>query len=144
MRGVRSLTELLLPQGWAFFTKSSQEPTVLPFDDQGKTLSELPTSRAFNWFGASRRGRAQGVEVGLLQQSLQEKNWKDCSGMTVADCVSVLRKDQKQPLQNPIPKSTLCGEVYLVRVEIPAFAYRSLVKDGHRILDGIGLDIDCN
>lgn len=130
----RTLGELVarvFPQGWAFFTKTAKEPSVAPYDTSGSSISILPNARPGNIFGISRVGRAQGVEIGYVQQRVeQETEWTDCLSRDVAACareVAIQHHDKKLPrVNNDLPKSTICGDVVLVEVEPVAYLYRSI------------------
>lgn len=78
-----------------------------------------------------------------MQQEIEEIEWVDCRDKTITDCVSSSKPPGSQKAQNPTPNPTLCGEIYLVRVETPAFAYRGLVQDDYRVLEGVGINIEC-
>lgn len=108
----------VLPQGWAFFTRSPREERTLPFlRDEGGVWHEIHTAthaEPRHAFGLNRRSRAQGVEVGLLLGEVSAAQWHDCGG-PVAGCLD--EAEVVARLRNPSPAPSVCGDVALVRRE---------------------------
>lgn len=103
------------PQGWAFFTKSPRDDRLFLFrqvNGRWSDVSRAPDSSPANLFGLNRAARAQGVEAGLLQVSVQHPAaWADCRS-SFQDCLR-----QRQPsvtVRNPSPDPTLCGAIALI------------------------------
>lgn len=134
------------PQGWGFFTRTSEEPLTTPWRVEPiEELSELPTSRTRNWFGLRRDGRAQGVEIGSLQDQIEEDDWNECTFMdSPAECVSKISQDYTRvSVTNLTRNPTLCDSVVLLEREPVPLLYRDKLDQYTRALRWVGLDIDC-
>lgn len=71
---------LILPQGWAFFTKSPREAGILAYQKENDRLvcANMRNSGSENLFGLSRRARVQGVELGAILAKLKGEKWFEC------------------------------------------------------------------
>lgn len=141
---VQTISNSVIPQGWAFFTKSSQDPAVIPFDSEGNSVSQLPTSRLTNSFGINRKGRSQGVEVGLLQKELSDSEWTNCDGKSVSSCIAAIRSKPMSNIVNTSPRPSLCGDVFLLKSVPRPFAYRHLTEELRRQTEGVGAYVHCS
>lgn len=105
----------LLPEGWAFFTRSPREADLLPFTqaaDGGWRLAlRSPHAEPRNLFGLNRASRAQGVELGLVEGAIAQDAWKDCT-QPVTACLAGLTP---VAVENRSPSPTLCGPVGLAQ-----------------------------
>jgi antimicrobial peptide system SdpA family protein len=103
---------LFAPQGWKFFTRNPQEQATLVFQattgGSWSSASLTPNSRFSNGFGLSRRGRAQGIEIGLLLRSVVPSAFIECT-TEPASCFGSLA--EIGPVQNGSPDPSLCGLV---------------------------------
>jgi antimicrobial peptide system SdpA family protein len=118
---LRTATVTLLPEGWAFFTRTPREPDLLPFtrtaDGTWARALLAPHAEARNGFGLDRASRAQGVEMGLLRGAVREQDFHDCNE-SVEACLARLRAGAEVRNQSPAP--TLCGPVGLaLRAPVP-------------------------
>lgn len=106
----------VLPQGWAFFTRSPREERILPFlrsDDGSWYQTHVPThAEPRHVFGLDRTSRAKGVEVGLLLGEISTDQWHDCEG-PVAGCID--QAEVVAEIRNHSPEPSVCGEAALVR-----------------------------
>jgi antimicrobial peptide system SdpA family protein len=110
----RSVMTTLLPEGWKFFTRNPQEAQVRPYalrDGTWASASLLPNSRARNWLGIDRSGRAQGIEIGLLGESVPADAWVPCDEAPL-ECLA--RAPVGATFANKSPRPTLCGAVGFV------------------------------
>lgn len=108
-----------LPQGWKFFTRSPREDRYEAYalTPQGEwtQAASWPNARAANLFGLSRRGRAQSVELGLLEGAAQRQSdkpiWQPCESR-LEECFA-----SASPIEvdNATPQSSVCGEVALAK-----------------------------
>lgn len=122
----------IFPQGWGFFTRSAQEPLVTPWALDGESLSQMPTSKGSNLFGLNRSGRAQGVEVGSLQQQVKDRNWKPCPPKSSAqECAKAAAndKDEIHTITSISRQPTLCGKVVLIETTPVDYVYRNFVHE---------------
>lgn len=106
---------LLLPEGWAFFTRDPRDPRMLPYqrgaDGQWTRASRTPNFQPHNLFGIDRGGRAQGVEMGLLMEQTRQVDRIDCE---VEPTLCLERAPVGEKIRNRSPNPTLCGEVGFV------------------------------
>jgi antimicrobial peptide system SdpA family protein len=109
-QSLRRPMQQLLPEGWAFFTRSPREPDLVPFtrDGEGRWSRALraPHAEPHNVFGLDRRSRAQGVEMGLLTGGLTANDWRDCRG-AIGEC---LEQAPAVRIANLALAPTLCGD----------------------------------
>ncbi|GCB49256.1 SdpA family antimicrobial peptide system protein [Streptomyces sp. NL15-2K] len=122
----------LLPQGWAFFTRSPREKDVLLWQP-GTTAGEWRQRSAHQgsageWFGARREQRARNMEMGVLLTRALEKGarWSDCEVRDAAAslpdmvgrCASATR-DAPSPVRvsNGSRTPAVCGAVAFTRQE---------------------------
>jgi antimicrobial peptide system SdpA family protein len=105
---------MLLPQGWAFFTRDPREERFHVFsrDQNGKWIRALrgPNASPANFFGLKRASRAQGIEVGLLLSKVPGSGWQTCSEQPE---VCLEQAPLVATIENITPHPTLCGEVGL-------------------------------
>ncbi|MFP2904935.1 SdpA family antimicrobial peptide system protein [Pyxidicoccus sp. 3LFB2] len=106
---------LVLPEGWAFFTRDPREDRMLPYvratDGQWAWASQTPNFQPKNAFGIDRAARAQGVEMGLLMEQAREYARQACEE-DPRRCLE--RASPGKPLRNRSPNPTLCGQVGFV------------------------------
>lgn len=119
------------PQGWAFFTKSPKEPELVPLQkvSGGKLemATQLPTARIENVFGFSRYGRAQGVELAILANSVPGSHWQQCDGSS-RECRNSLDETMRYPLVNETPGAILCGELMLLERAATPYNYQEFTS----------------
>ena len=144
----RLLSRLFLPQGWKFFTRNAQEATVLPFREErsGVWTSALlgANGERQNWFGLSRRARAQGVEMGLLLEKLPAA-WSSskesrCDG-AASECLRQLQVTVR--IRNITPHPTLCGVIGIAAQQQVPWAW---ARDRERLImpsNVIKLEVQC-
>ena len=134
------------PQGWAFFTKSPRSGGVVPFSksESGEWVSTNlgPHSSPHNVFGANRKSRAQGAEVALLLEDVEQKQWHECSGGAEA-CIDAHETEAPLPVKNVSPEPTVCGQVLLVEQTAIPWSYRDLVPYDARAKNALRMDVSC-
>jgi antimicrobial peptide system SdpA family protein len=133
---------LVLPQGWAFFTRSPREPDVVPYlrvDGRWRAALATPNAEPRNLFGLSRTARAQGVELGMLIGELGRDQWLDCT----VDPTVCLERATSVAARNTSLIPTLCGQVGLVSQQPLPWAW-SQARD-ETIMPGrvARMDISC-
>lgn len=98
----------VLPQGWAFYSRNPRDSTYNVIDAQtGNNATQFPNSSLSNWFGLSRYGRSQGVEVGRLLSKINEKKWKD----TTENPIVFGKKMKKVKIINDQLKPKVTGDI---------------------------------
>ncbi|GAA2878607.1 SdpA family antimicrobial peptide system protein [Streptosporangium fragile] len=102
----------VVPQGWAFFTKSPRDPQigVWRVDASGAWHDARlgPHSKPANVLGFNRRSRAQGVELGIMQTAARN-TWTRCDRGDIPACLRTT--PTALTLRNPSPDPILCGTV---------------------------------
>lgn len=70
---VENSVATLLPQGWAFFTRSPREPQIYLFEEiDGKVVKKsYPNASMESAFGFTRKVRSKGIELGHLMKELK-------------------------------------------------------------------------
>jgi antimicrobial peptide system SdpA family protein len=136
----------VLPQGWAFFTKSPRDPllTAYEFDEQGRPyrVPEISSPDYRNLFGINRRGRAIGTELAHLLDSVPPERWVDCEPGD-DQCLSRLRTGSPYRVASPVPGPRLCGEVVFAVETVVPYPYRNLVDERLVVDQAAYLQIDC-
>lgn len=117
---------LLLPEGWAFFTRNPREPWLhfYTFDEGQHEYVEItapPLADVRNAFGLRRGTRRQGVESGLVMAALSEDSWTPCSLPEIKRCLSETKP--VLTMENPSPMPSLCGEIGVVSYSAVPFAW---------------------
>lgn len=136
----------VLPQGWAFFTKSQRDPMVDFYtieDGEPKRQMLLPSSRWENAFGASRRGRSEGVEVALLSHAVTPSEWRQCASSQLRACLLEHQGGPAKSITNATPAARLCGAGFLVETEPVAWSYRNLTEDTVRANSVAVVEVTC-
>jgi len=106
----------LIPQGWAFFTKSPREPQIGVWQRAAGGWRDArlgPHSEPWNALGFNRRSRAQGLEMGIMQTSVPGTAWRPCAGEDVSACLD--RAPVAVTVPNAAPRPLHCGFVGLVQ-----------------------------
>jgi antimicrobial peptide system SdpA family protein len=110
---VKMNSHALLPEGWAFFTKSPRSEVFDIFRSDGTAWRHAfrgPQSEPSNFFGLNRTTRAQGVEFGTIQDDVG-KRFVSCSDTWQACAARI-----KVPIQlkNRSDAPLLCGDLVFV------------------------------
>ncbi|MBG6137752.1 SdpA family antimicrobial peptide system protein [Longispora fulva] len=117
----------LVPQGWAFFTKSPRGKDALVYrhDDDGTwhDLGPGPLAQPKHLMGLDRAPRAQGTEVALLLARVSPDAWRDCDRAPSA-CLS--EATAATTVANGSNLRTVCGDVGLVTQAAVPWAWRDL------------------
>ncbi len=131
----------VMPQGWAFFTRSPREPDLFPFVKRGGRwvrASRGPHSHPAHAFGLNRISRSQAIESALLLRPVPATAWQGCRQLPEA-CLEKLARTL--PLANVSPRPTLCGTVGFARQQpIPWAWSRSAVTMPSRV---VRLEVNC-
>lgn len=140
----RTTVTNVAPQGWAFFTKSARDVEVLPYrrtaNGTWTSLALTPHSSPRNAFGLDRASRSQGIEISLLLNLAEKKEWKECED-GLADCLADAKASRK--VENPSPEPTVCGRVALVQEKPVPWAWRDLVDERSTPERFLTLDVTC-
>ncbi len=117
--------ELLLPQGWAFFTANPQSVYPQPYERSGDgtwvdKVSSLAAPSAL--FGLNRSLRALSAESSLLLRSVPARSWRTCTDQP-ARCL--LTAPVAARVVNTSPLEDLCGDVGFARQQALPWAWRN-------------------
>ncbi|WP_157693510.1 SdpA family antimicrobial peptide system protein [Pseudarthrobacter equi] len=125
MAGVKEGVSKVIPQGWGFFTKSPRDPFLLVYSgkEEARELLQMPTVKAENYFGLSRYGRAQPVELANIVNTIEPDTWSKC-GPTTQGCLEI--DSPAVEVRNEKHAPTLCGSLTVVEVVPTPWAYRDL------------------
>jgi len=117
--------QLLLPEGWKFFTRDPQDEDLLVLKPAGGAWAapdNTSNGEAANFFGAARTGRAMFVEAGLLTANVPDWAWKECKEEPT-HCLD--RLGPALSVVNPNRRPQLCGTVGLARLKPVPWAWAS-------------------
>lgn len=141
---LKTAMRVLVPEGWAFFTRNPREERFLPFrrrpDGTWSYAHAGPHAEARNAFGLNRASRAQGVEVGLLQGSIPAAAWQACDDAIVS-CLE--QSTTVLELTNQSPNPTLCGAVALALQEPLPWAWAAAAAEETMPSKIVRLDLKC-
>jgi antimicrobial peptide system SdpA family protein len=136
----------LAPESWKFFTRDPQEERMFLFikapDGSWQSANRGPNGRASNFFGAARRGRAQGLEAGLALEPLRQSGtWLVCDDDPGA-CLERVAP-LAQPYTSLSPEPSLCGEVGIVFRKPLPWAWAKHPERNHTSLRAARIRIKC-
>jgi len=109
--GLRVVVHEVAPEGWQFFTKDPQDPTIVPYrlEDGRWTSAQLQGSLHLSTiFGLDRIARVQGVELGIVTSQIPENAWLPCK-ISPGTCLQKIPAELTVHDVQPYP--TLCGDV---------------------------------
>ena len=137
----------ILPQGWAFFTRSPREPRQMEWQrESGGTWQKAKmgaNSSAQNLFGAARWVRTQDVELGLLyeQATSQRPEWTTCSSDDVPRCLE--SSPLKLQVRNTVVPKTMCGTIGISQQEPLPWAWAKKYDAHSMPLKVLRLEVQC-
>jgi len=123
-QSVAQTTDLLAPQGWAFFTaspRSAYPQAYVLSRDGGWQLHGGSLAVPSDLFGLDRSLRAEGTEIALLAQGVPAQDWRPCVGLPVR-CLSAAPVAVQ--VTNTSTLANLCGQVGFVRQQVLPWAWR--------------------
>ncbi|MFJ3385343.1 MULTISPECIES: SdpA family antimicrobial peptide system protein [unclassified Curtobacterium] len=141
--GPRQALQVLVPQGWAFFTKSPEGITLVPYVKTGgagwKRADSLPQSSAANGFGLSRNQRAQSTELAIIAAAVPK--FTSCEDYLTA-CLRE-RAGETVTVQNQTNTQHFCGVFRIVQQEPVKWAYRDAVPESVRVARFADVKVEC-
>jgi len=110
----RNRLRLVMPEGWAFFTRDAQEPDLYVYRqlEDGTVSLEGREDRSFPLAGADRRVRIRRGAVASLADVIGPDHWSDCRG-DVAACARASKTAPARPPRPPFLDA--CGSILLER-----------------------------
>ncbi|MGD1894532.1 MAG: SdpA family antimicrobial peptide system protein [Cyclobacteriaceae bacterium] len=105
---VTANTQMIMPEGWAFFTRNPREKDLLIYrkvNGQWESNPHWPIANPINLFGISRVPRAQSSEAAMLLKKLPDEKWTACKD----DLLKCLHCDTLEVtiLETAVPKPLL-------------------------------------
>lgn len=138
---VTDASRTVLPQGWAFFTKSPRDPDMGAWTETADGWQDARLGRHAE-FGFDRASRAQGVELGVLFYEARDIEPLECEGRTAPACLAAAPVSAE--VVNPGPSPTLCGRVGIVHESPVPFAWRDLYDTTHIVENALVLEVTCS
>jgi antimicrobial peptide system SdpA family protein len=115
----------VVPEGWAFFTRSPRLPTAVAYqhggDGRWHSLAAAPLGRLGDVMGLDRQGRARDTELATLTDQVPGSAWQHCTGDPLA-CLS------KAPVAATVINTShrrTCGDIGIVDQDVLPWAYRN-------------------
>ena len=137
------LAQMILPQGWSFFTRNPREARlhVYLYDD-GKWVNGSLGANAEprNGMGASRIARSQGVELGLLMSLTDISDWEDCD-LDIQSCLNKISIADTVVSADPHP--TLCNQVAMFKQELVPWSWRESKERISMPINAVKLFVSC-
>ena len=132
----------VVPEGWAFFTKSPRSARQRLFVRRGERWEPTGAGGARAIGGLSRAPRAQGVELGLLLADVGPDAWAECEGDSVEACLDATAP--AEPVANVLPSPTLCGTLGIVSQKPVPWAWRSMADRVDMPSSTLRLEVTCD
>lgn len=72
----------IIPQGWGFFTRDPRENEIYLYTIINNSVVKFTDTNGSqkNFYGASRKNRLIGIELGLLIPKINKSSWKEMKG----------------------------------------------------------------
>ena len=141
-RGISPL-RILMPQGFAFFTRNPREADIYLYQREAgdwRTALMSPHARSSNLFGLKRKSRAQLTEYALLLSRARADLWTSCDE-NPSDCLP--HAEVVDTVQNITPNPTICGIAGFVRQEPVPWAWSESKDDIDMPSELIKLHVSC-
>lgn len=113
--------DLLLPQGWGFFTKDIREEFVYNLYNVNGEKVMVNNSSYENFFGFSKKARKISMEVAIIESRISNNNW--------LDSLSVVSNPAFLEVSNEYLYYLKGGRYVLTRHMIPPYLWRDLPKN---------------
>jgi antimicrobial peptide system SdpA family protein len=118
---------LIVPEGWAFFTRSPRapEPQVYAAEGSGgwRAVSAGPLAVPDTLMGLDRTTRSQGTEIAILIYQVPRTAWTACTGPPTR-CLSAAHPTTT--VVNGSTHRTVCGDIGIVYQEVTPWAWHEL------------------
>jgi antimicrobial peptide system SdpA family protein len=117
---------LIVPEGWAFFTRSPREPEPEVYAAEGggwRRVSVGALAVPDTLMGLNRTTRSQGTEIAILTEQIPPAAWAACSGQPT-QCLSAAHPTTT--VVNMSTHRTVCGDIGIVIQEVTPWAWHEL------------------
>ncbi|MCX4387613.1 SdpA family antimicrobial peptide system protein [Micromonospora peucetia] len=118
----RSVARVLIPEGWAFFTRDPRLPSPVAYTTDRDGRWRVAPGRSRGPAGLDKRDRARSAEISLLTRQLDGPAWTRCDREAAA-CLATARETEAA---NTATVRTLCGNVGIVLQEVLPWAWKDL------------------
>ncbi|WP_310549843.1 SdpA family antimicrobial peptide system protein [Paenibacillus glufosinatiresistens] len=122
-----TILQKIFPQGWGFFSKAPQDEVMKIYNTDLHSATDWPNNSMNNLFGINRKGRTQGIELGLLYTQVAAQPWKSCNEK-MGQCLKRDEKSAAVKLENITPKPNLCGDYFIVSQKPVPWAWADLIQ----------------
>jgi antimicrobial peptide system SdpA family protein len=118
----------VIPEGWAFFTRSPREPQLYVYQKKGDNWEKVSFTNGSpkNLFGVSRVARASGLEIGSLLENARPSDWVSCDAHSRKcvdwDCLEAI------PAVNAAYYPVYSGEIIVEERQILPWAWSRSCK----------------
>ncbi|HEX7823868.1 MAG TPA: SdpA family antimicrobial peptide system protein [Mycobacterium sp.] len=117
----------LMPQGWAFFTKSPRLAYATPYlATTGGYEQVEPRSGVFA--DTRRDDRNFVIELEMLDRALAEVELIACDSGDAQQCFDELPLTPSANLTSPLVDPTACGDVFVAMDKVAPWAWRGLTE----------------
>lgn len=136
---------VLLPQGWAFFTRNPREEQYYVYKEEGKKLVPLlyTNSSYKNAFGFTRKVRIRGVEMGGLVSQLEQMEWLKCEDGILSECVIENQDYEAIILANNANHPTFCGNLWIEKKPLVPWAWSRAEQAVNMPSEFIKINVSC-
>lgn len=115
----------LMPQGWAFFTKSPRLAYATPYVATAGGYEKVePRSGVFA--DARRDDRNFVIELEMLDRALADVELTACESGDPQRCFDELPLTPNATITSPLAKPIVCGDVYVAMDKVAPWAWRGL------------------
>jgi antimicrobial peptide system SdpA family protein len=137
-------TFILVPQGWAFFTRSPREAQTIIYKVEGKGLVLLDHKHSdfANWMGLSRRASVIMSEMQIVKSKLHDSVFVDTK-WNYQTCKIGLYPSDGIEVENEVNDPILCGDFVLVFQKPIPWAWSKSLKDIEMPATAVKVTVRC-
>ena len=146
-RGGENFWRAVLPEGWAFFSRSARQNDPVAYrravDGTWSLVQQLPRAHLQYALGLDRRPRTLGVEIALLMGKAQQAARAECRTPPELCLEST---PVAAEVENPSPRPQLCGEVGIALTQPVPWAWSQSNRDQpiHMPAKLLRLEVTCS
>ena len=140
---VRPSVQQVMPQGWAFFTRSMNQPDVSAYSGDLDHQITTTNSDYRNALGISREQRADGPELADLARAVPDAAWVDCAAYVADIRGCAANRHNAVPLSNAVGHPSTCGSVALVKSAPVPWAWAAEHSRGRRVSQIAWIEVHC-
>jgi antimicrobial peptide system SdpA family protein len=123
--GVQRAIRLLLPEGWAFFSRDPREKVDYFYEET--EAGELRPGHVADLKGAgsllgNRSHRVRGIELGIVAAQIPRQAWVSCR-KEISKCLDIYPR-QSANISVKMYRPSYCGSAVIQRTKRPPWAWR--------------------